>query len=317
MPNENKDDLFDDILLETGGSTEDKDIDFDPKELKAMKETIGKLEKEKSGLLKGVQEERRKRQEINGRLDQVTTTVNSILERREAALESQESKDSDTLKGIQVEFTEDGDAFVPLEKLSPLTEKYEEKIEALEEELNNTRNAQTSTQQYNQEVEAMVGKKPEYQGAYQQYRYARKWVSDQLQDFIMDNGYDRPLTSGEALSFAIDENFRTEFASQFPDLDLVSIVTAEDSPWHFEQMLEVTSTALNDLKSAPSDSRFQRVMNKPSTPGKSANAKGGELSLVDRASNLSAADLLNMDSKQAEALERALRFEEENDGIEW
>jgi hypothetical protein len=63
------------------------------------------------------------------------------------------------------------------------------------------------------------------------------------------------------------------------------------------------------------DSRFQQVLKKPSGLGKSANAKGGETPLSERAGNMSATDILSLSDEQIAALERSLLKEEETDGV--
>lgn len=294
------------------------DVTFDPKEVSDLKAVVEQMKTEKQGLLKATQEERRKRQEMKGRLDQVTTTVNSILEQRESLADSQSqaAKDEATLDGIPVEFTEDGDAFVPTDKLNSLTSKYEDEIAALKDELYATRDSQASQVEYDQAVAAMVGEKPEYAEAHRRYQASRKWISDRVTDWSKQNNVNRPLTSGEALTHVLDKDAELEFKEQFPDLDMVSITTAEDSPWHFKTMLQKTSDALNELVAAPKDSRFQRVVNKPSSLGKSANAQGGQPSLTEKLGSLSATDILKFSDAEIDALSRHLS-EEEKDGIDW
>lgn len=315
--NAGNDDLFDDLLMDDPDGTTDDDI-LDPKEMKVLKDEINELKREKKGILAAKQEEKRKRQNLEGRVDQITDTINDMLTRRDQLLlEPQSAHDKKELEKIKFKYDDEGDPYLEPSQLDFITNKYEEKISALEEELAQSQLLQTSNQQYNQLVDSIVGKKPEYQNTYRKYRAARKWVDDKLSEYLLDVGRSKPLTSGEALGQAIDQNFKTEFDAEFPGLDMLTIVTAEDSPWHFEQMLTVNTERLNELQPAPSDSRFRRVMNKPSTLGGSANAKGGELSPLERIGSLSAEDLMNMTDEQASALERQIRDEEQKDGIVW
>lgn len=308
------DDLLDDLLIPKA----DPEPGLDPKEVSELKAQVETFQKEKAGLLKATQEERRKRQEMKGRLDQVTTTVNSILEQRETlAAQSQTEKDKDAIDGITVEFTEEGDAYLPTEKLSAFTSKYEDEIATLKEELAVTRNTQTSSLEYQQAVDAMVGEKPEYSDAHRQYQTARKWISDVVADWSLNNNVTRKLNSAEALTHVLDERVEEEFKSRFPELDLMTITTAEDSPKHFKLMLSKTAKALNDIEPAPANSRFRKVIDKPSSFGKSANAKGGELSLAEKLASLSATDILNLEDNQLEAVTNSLKADEEKDGIDW
>ena len=206
---------------------------------------------------------------------------------------------------------------MPHDKLSDLTSQYEDKIALLEEELAATQTAQASSAEYNEAVNAMVGEKPEFADAHRRYQTARKWVSDVVADWSLNNNVNRPLNSGEALTHVIDEDVISEFNQRFPGLDIVTITTAEDSPFHFKSMLQKTAEALNDIEPKPTDSRFRQVINKPSSLGKSANAKGSELSLAEKVGSLSTADIMNLGDEQIEALSNYLKEDEEKDGINW
>jgi hypothetical protein len=311
-------DLLEDLLLP---KDPEPTPGLDPKEMEDLKAQLAESQTAQKGLLKNVQEERRKRQEIKGRLDQVTTTVNSILEQREnlAAqnLEPQAQKDKDAVEGITVEFTEAGDAFIPSEKLSAFTSKYEDEIATLKEELASTRETQTSSQEYQQAVDAMIGEKAEYAAAHRSYQTARKWISDVVADWSLNNNVNRPLNSGEALTHVLNDEVAEEFKQRFPELDMVTVTTAEDSPWHFKTMLAKTAESLNSIETEPTNSRFRQVINKPSSLGKSANAKGGEVSLAEKLASLSATDIMNLKDEQLEAVTNYLREDEEKDGINW
>lgn len=309
------DDLLADLLMEKP-QEEDDEVQFDPKETKAFRDQISQLERENKGLLKGVQEERRKRQELKGRLDQVTTTVNSILETRQNLGQTSSEEAASKLKGIPVEFTEEGDAYVPSDKLETLTSKYEEEIAALKEELNATRATSSAEREYENVVQSILGEKEEYTPSYQKYRSARKWVEDAVVDWSVQNNVNTTISSGQALDYVFsDEQIAGEFAQRFPGMDLASVVQAQDSTWHFRRMLDSVAGTLQSLHDAPKDGRFQRVMNKPSSLGRTANAKGGEPDLVQRVGSLSATDLLKLTDEQVAALEKFMLNEEQSDGI--
>lgn len=311
-------DELDDLLLPEDDKTPEDQ--FDGEEVKSLRDKIAELEKENKGLLKATQAERQKRQQIKGRLDQVTTTVNSILEQRQQAAEqfqTQQEKSASAFDGIPVEFTEDGDAYIPSERLKEITAPYEDEINNLKNELDSTRTSVSADRQYQQTIQSLVGEKPEYSDAFRKYQAARKWVNDAVIDWSSQNNVTRALNSGEALDHVFDEDLTNEFNKRFPDVDLASVVTAEDSTWHFKQMLSKLSEAADALKEAPRDGRFQRVLHKPSSLGKSANAKGGELGLVEKVGSLSATDIMSLGDEQIAALEKFMLSDEQNDGIKF
>jgi hypothetical protein len=312
-------DLLDDLLLPDDGDTDDGDFKFDPEDIREMKEQIANISKEKQGLLKATQSERQKRQELQGRLDQITTTLNSMLAQREQLkAQTQSQKDEATLRrGIPIEYDDDGDGYIPEEGVKKMISPYEEKIAALEEELAATKQGVSQRDEYNETVAHLVSQKPEYDDAHRVYKNARKWISDRVADWSAQNGWRGPMNSAQALTHVIDDDFDVEFKEQFPGLDAFTITVAEDSPKHFLRMLESTSSALNATAPAPRDGRFQRVMNKPSSLGRSANAKGDVSSLAEKVGNLSATDILGFGDAEIDALSNYLRDDEEKDGIKW
>jgi hypothetical protein len=305
------DEDLDDLLLADADG--DGDDPLTSERVKELEEQLSNLEKEKQGFLSGIKDERRKRQELKGRLDQVTATIDGILETRQTA--PAEPTPADTgVPGITVEFTEDGDAYIPNEKLEAMTSKYEEKIAQLEQELERTAattQAETAAQQV---MNSIVGENESYGPAFGRYQAARRWVENQVIDYQRTNNIQGTLTSGQALDHIFNDGLRQEFSSQFPDIELVDAVTAEDSQWHFRQMLEHTSSRMAPKEP---DSRLTKVLNKPSGLGKSANAKAGEIPLSEKVSALSATDIMNLSDEQVEALQRAMSREEQTDGIEF
>jgi hypothetical protein len=308
-------DLLDDILLEDPQGDDPK---FDSKEMEGLKNQLAELEKEKQGLLKGVKDERRKRQELKGRLDQVTESVNDILATRDQlATQELEKKAEATVNGIPVEFTDEGDAFLPMDKVNAITAPYEKEINDLKQSIEYLTAAGDQRAKAQRTIETIVGKDESYGPAYNKYRSARDWVESKVVDFQRMNNIQGTLSPGQALDHVFDADLKQEFESSFDNIDLVDVVTAEESELLFERTLSNIATAMTPKTDNQPDSRFQKVLQKPSGLGKSANAKGGEVPLSERAGNMSSADIMNLSDAQIEALEKALLKEEETDGITW
>lgn len=314
------DDILKDLFLETNDDGDGDDTSLDPEEVKSLKDALSEKDKQINGLLQTVKSDRRKRQEMKGQLDQVTETINSILAQREDMKkqldEGSRSGAKQDINGIPVEFNDDGDAFVPTEKLNEIISPYEEKIRDLEEALQFTNQSQTQAQESQQLMQQLVGEDDRFGPVHNKYQSARKWVNDRVIDFQMDNNINGAFTSGQAMTHVFnDDNLQQEFEKRFPGFDLSQVVTAEDSPWHFSQMLKSTADRLGETKQP--DDRFRKVMNKPSGLGKSANAKGGELSLAERVASLSASDIMKLPDDKLEALQKFMADEEQRDGINW
>ena len=311
MPGEK--DLLDDLLLD---KVDDDPATFDPKEMEDLKTALADLEKEKQGLLKGVKDERRKRQELKGRLDEVTSTVNHILTtKEEQAAQSLDKQVEATVNGIPVEFTEDGDAFLPTEKITAITSPYEDKIQELEDKIEQLGAGADQRAEAQSTINSIVGENENYGAAYSKYQTARKWVEDKVIDFQRMNNIQGTLSSGQALDHVFNDELKQEFESTFESIDLVNIITAEDSKHHFREMLSNVAESTTPKPDNKPDSRFQKVLQKPSGLGKSANAKGGETPLSERAGTMSTEDIMGLSDEQIAALERSLLKEEETDGV--
>jgi hypothetical protein len=318
-------DFLDELL---DGTTDDDDDDgtkglpANQDDITKLKVEIEELNKEKHGLLQGVKAERTKRQEINGKLSQLTETVNGLLSNRDTAAQKTiaEASNANKAKGLPVTWTEDGEGFVDNKVIEEILDPYKNKILELEEQVQLTGKQATATTDAENVRRAIVGEDERYNTAYNKYQAARKWVVDQVTDFAKTNNIQRALTSGEALDNVFDnKDSESEFEAAFPGISLENVVTAEDSKRHFRNtmkgMADVLSPSEQNTPDAKLDSRFQKVLNKPSGLGDQANAKAGNLSVMDKLNSLSADDIMNIDDKTAEKLMQAIADDEKSGGV--
>lgn len=288
-------------------------------DISGLREEIDALNKEKHGLLKNVKQERSRRQEISGRLNQLTDTVNGILATKENAGNAPEV-DPETGK-LAVKWTEDGEGFIKADQIDELLSPYTDKIAELEMMIQNS-TAKNSAEMTAEKVrQAIVGEDERYEPAYRKYQAARRWVVDQVTDFAQANQVGRPLTSGEALDYVfVDKDLEAEFAAAYPGLDIEDIVTAEDSKRHMRRTLSNMANAMTPsedktLSAKTPDSRFQKVLKKPSALGNSTNAKAGQETVLDKLNSLQSQDYMDLTDAQVDALLRAVADEEHNEGV--
>lgn len=317
-------DFLDEILdgNNDGDDDTDKGLPANQDDIAKLKAEIEDLNKEKHGLLAGVKAERTKRQEITGKLSQLTDTVNGLLSNRETATQQTiaEAAEAGKPKGLPVTWTEGGEGFIETEKMDEILNPYKDKILDLEDQIQRTNSRATADSEAEKVRRAIVGEDERYTPAYNKYQAARKWVVDQVTDFAKANNAQRALTSGEALDYVFDGNdSEAEFKSAFPGLNLEDIVTAEDSKRHFRNTMSNMADAMTPGESqdpnAKPDSRFQAVLNKPSGLGDSANAKGGNLSVMDKLNSLTPSDIAGLDDATAAKLLKAIADEEKSGGV--
>jgi hypothetical protein len=313
-------DLLDDLLadIDEGDEGDDDSAGKLPtnEDVQSLHDKLAAVEKEKNGLLQDVKAERRKRQDMSGRLSQLTDTVNGILSTRQSLATDPTTIPDKRSAGIPVEFDDDGDGVIPKDAIAEMLTPYEEEIENLKLQLQQSNSAQDAQREAENIKRSIIGEDERFLTASRKYDSARKWVVDQVTDFAQQNGVQRALTSGEALDYVFDDRLEGEFKAMFPELRLDDVVTAEDSQRHYRNTLSHIADALNQTPDGPPvDSRFQKVLNKPSGLGSTTNAKGGELTIAEKVGSLATEDIMNLTDAQIEALQKALASEEKSDGV--
>ena len=281
--------------------------------MKELENRLAALEKEKHGLLQDVKSERRKRQDVAGRFNKLTDTVNNMLDSRQQ-LAADPNVQTGKVSGIPVEFDDDGEGVVNPDSIKELLTPYEQRIQELENMIQQSNSTHSAQREAENVKRSIIGENELFSDASRKYDVARKWVVDQVTNFANENQIGRALTSGEALDYVFDQNLENQFKEQYPGMRLEDIVTAEDSQRHFRNALshiaEATSPDTNKV-----DGRFQKVLNKPSTHGNQQNAKAGELTISEKVGSMDTTDILSLSDAQIEALMEGLGREERTDGI--
>jgi hypothetical protein len=308
MPEQDNDLLAD--LLDGEIEAEDNTPAASTDELDALKTQVEELENANAGLLKAKQAAVRKRQDGDDRLAQLEGAVSGILsQRQQQGVESlTEAQVADARKqGIPVSYDEDGNGWIDQSLIDSMLTPYQQQITDLEAKLQRSDQTNSNVANANKVMEGIIGEDERYGPASGRYRAARKWVEEKVEDFSSANGVTRALTSGEALDHVFDAFTQSEFKKQFEGINLLDIVTAEDSEQHFRRALTgiADASATADALFAPKEkmeSRFQKVLDKPSALGNQTNAKAGQLSVLERVGSLKTSDIMDLSDAQIDAL---------------
>ena len=315
MPDEVQDnDLLADLLdEEIAAKNPDEEPAVNKDELDALKVKVEELENANTGLLKAKQAQTHKRRGAEERLAQLEGAVSTIIsQRQQQGMESLSEAEvaGAKSKGIPVVYDDDGNGWIDQSAVTDLISPYEQKITDLEAKLQHTNAAASASTQGDKVMAGIVGEDERFVPAESKYRAARKWVEDTVFEFNQNNGINRNLNSSEALNHVFgDKVTQDEFAKQFEGIDLIDVVTAEDSEMHFRRTMnniaKTMTTEDDNILTTPKekmDSRFQKVLNKPSTLGNQANAKAGQLTVLERVNNISSEDLLEFSDEQIDTL---------------
>jgi hypothetical protein len=221
----------------------------------------------------------------------------------------QQIVDDVTKKGITVDFTEDGTAFIPQDKLDEVLTPAQQRIQQLEQQLAATRMQTEAAQEADKVIREILGEDERYNAVYSDYQKARNWVNKQVIEYQKDNELAGSMSSGQALDYVFDDGLEQQFKENFPGMDLEAIITAEDSTRLFRRMLR--THVADDVTPNKSDdtNRFEKVLKKPSGLGQNKNTKS-ELSVLDRMEDLTQEDLNALDDKSIEKLLATMRDEE-------
>lgn len=301
--------MSDTDLLDLLGE-EEGDVQDDPKQdLTELKSMVEDLKKENGGLLQAKQEEKRKRQDNQRRLESIEDKLNDILGSRSKVDTTIESKGQKTIDGIPVNFTPDGEAFIPKDKLNEWSKPYQQKISDLEKSLETTTSKTEAARKADQIITQVLGEDERFPAVYSNYQKARAWINDRVISYQQDNGLTGHLSSAQVLDVVVDDDLDQQFQDKFPGMDLETVTVAEDSTRLFKKMLK-THLPVGDIKNNNDDQkRFEKVLKKPSGLGDSRNAKN-ELGVMDRLSALTQDDIMGLSDKQVRELEKALREDE-------
>ncbi len=314
------DDLFSDLdkdLKEVEGEKKEEDPKQEKDAEPSVKDLTDEWNRERQGLLQAVKSEKSKRQNLNSKFDNLSSTVNNIL------LQKQQAEVDVIPDEIPVEFTDDGDgAFIKGEVVDKRISPLEKKVQQLEALLLDSNNANTIERKANDEIATIVGEDERYSKIYNTYKPARKWINDQVVDFQKDNNLNGNMTSGQVLDHVMTPEIEEAFTKKFPNSDLVDIITAGDSKRHFRGMLTRAADTFEAIeKDEPlikkDTSKFKSIINKPSGLGNATNAKGSDLSIQEKLGKIDASTIMDLSDDQAKALEKALLQEEVAGGVEF
>lgn len=294
--------------------------------LNELKNELDQLRKERRGLFKDLKSERRIRQEMGGQINNLNSTINQIVQQRQAAQTAVPTPETLATTGVPVEFDEDGSAVVPTEALKELLKPYEAEIASLRDKVHSTDTQKAQTDQAQALTQEILSEDERYTNAHSVYKRARNWVEKQVVDFQTQHKLDGFMTSGEALDYVFDADMEEEFNERFPHANLEEVVIAHDSPSGRFLRKALNGIANNMTPAEPTEKlrkvakqskKFKKVLEKPGGLGAATNKQSAGRSVLDIAENLSSLDALSLSDAQVNALEKALAREERVGGIKF
>jgi len=281
-------------------------------------ERVAELEAENKrmqrGLTQALTQERGKRQEMEGRLAQITDLMATAKNRRDGS----DEQEAQTLpEEIEVSFRDDGTPIIPRSLMQQLTAS---ETQALKQEIEGLKNTIAGQQQAQQQqavqqaqanvVQQVLSSNESYPEAFQAVNNQWQWTVRAFDNFIMDNNLQKPVTADQAIEMAVDSDFAQKFSKKFPGSDLESVMG-----YYLLGGTRRLKRALNaNVKEAEAPAKkgmsqtLKALAKNPGNLSRSPNQKtggGGGLSLDDIA-GMSTEDFEKLSDAEIEKIDRLL-----------
>lgn len=263
-------------------------------ELEGLKKTV-------SGLKHGISAERGKRQELQGRLSQVSDLF-------ESAKGKQQPDENVIDENIPVQFDDDGNAFISPKDFKALSraeiQAVEDKLANLEQVHAQNINANAAQKQFDN----VVSESPENTQAFSQLQAARNYADKLFGEHIMTSGITPPRSIDEAMDIIERDGIDVAFSKKFPGVDIESSIVAFTSPRQMRKALK--GIVKHTSGKQESMSSLKSLSSKPASHvGRSGSPGKVDLTL-DTIANLSSEDFLNLSNTEINKINRLLRDSE-------
>lgn len=204
------------------------------------REEFDKLQKDAKAYFKGMEDERGKRQQLEGRLAQFNDFMAKVrAEREEVAAPIEKPK----FKGFRVEMTEDGDAYVPEDQLAEFFKNQLKPIESTISTVTAKTQARDNKQIVNDLTSQIMAEDAAYPTAY-------KAVLSTWQDLVgivadQNGGKLPPMATEPMLKTAMKPAVRKAFLAKHPEVSMTDLIVTftEADP-------EIWTDGLRDLLKA-------------------------------------------------------------------
>jgi len=204
--------------------------------IKQRDERLSELEKVNNGLLQAKTSAMAKANKYHGELTSAQSRLSALEQELELAKASvvkpTEITGSQPIDKIVVDFDEDGNAFIPADKI-PANIELSKKIQSLESELNAAKQYVKSTENKKLTDEALNGflnEKPGYKEAFPVMQEQFNYLSSLFDQYVQENGVDFPKNKSDAQDLALEistnPKFQTAFNAKYPAADSEIVMQA-------------------------------------------------------------------------------------------
>jgi len=270
---------------------------------------LEELERSNAGLKRAVSEERRGKQEVKGKLEQINSLLAESMQRK---AEQPKEKAADLPK-IPVEVDENGNITIDPKYFKDLMKsqlgEFTAPVKEIQEQVAATRQSQEQERAFNKLVSEVLSEDDAYQSAYQKIQRGATWLNNQvvqLQEEHGIKGFIDPDTALDALSGTVIE---TEFNKAFPDLDFERTMKAYDSKYSLRMALRSATVKPTKLQGKPGldPEKAKKVLGKPNSLARARDQKNVQGGISeDTLSGLSYEDIDNLTPAERDKLMKVM-----------
>lgn len=274
---------------------------------------VANVKKETMGLKRALVEERNKRQQIEGRLAQITEMITKAQEAKLKTATEPESKE-DEFEEVAVDFKEDGSPYIKLRRkqtsqsdeiISKVDQVVKSKLDAHMAQLNAVKAEQAA-------LSKLLGSNPEYPARMQTVANAWKELNAMYDAYIVENDLPIPKTYEDAIIQIMETPALSgAFAKKFPNVDLLQLADAFVSP-HISMRVKKLDRLLSSMggtNGAKVD--LSSLTRKPTNLSAVSNqAKSGDMNLIDRVSSMSVDDFMELSDSDMKKIQAYLAARE-------
>jgi len=297
-----------------GGEEEPEGEEEPPSDIESLKAELAELKNANRGLLTTIQEERRRRQEHDGRFAQLT----ELLQQARAKSDGGEEKsDQKKIVNLPFEVDEDGNIVTDEKAFKEFLKKslgdIDKPVQEIREELDQTRAYYEQERAFNRIVQDVVSKDESYPQAYQKLQRAADWINQQVIAMQEAAGIPGEIPTNVALEALAGTQVEQEFQKMFPGVDFERTVRAYDSKYDLARAVDSFAKAgsiKGNTAPAIDPKKAKATMRKPAGPGgvKNVGAVGDKIS-ADNLPDITPEDIMRMTPAEREKLERILEQE--------
>ena len=273
---------------------------------------LSDLQKSFTGQFSALKEERGKRQNLQGRLEEISSTLKDIQ-----AAKAEVKEEPDANLSIPVEIDEEGTATISQKVIDDLVAErlklLEDKVGKVEAATTESDNRTRQEKETSKIIDNIVAENETFPKAHNALNGAVKWLDERLIPKLEEDGFKTTPPTGTILDVLDGTEIESEFEKQFPGVSLDVIVRAHDSKRDLRAALKHLSP--EEEKAEEKDDKtdmktLASLAKKPSNLTGETNQKETRGLTLDMIASIDTEDMLEMSDDEIAKLLRVAEREE-------